>query len=253
MKRLLFIGMLTLAEACPAVSVNLNQVADNAADRKQQTDVTLAQMILEEYKVVREEINLSLGKRVDILSFGFAAVGALLAGGVAALSREKKEWFAAALLIGVGATLTSFYVVDVWSVETARLQRASYHNYSLELKMKTLFPADIVPIEWEQRVRRDNYYKSLVPADNGTPWIFIIFAISSAGCGLLLFWRGVKAHSSSHPSPHSSSRRWSIAFTALAALLMTYFTYTHTRNLKNLNSQWSRVPTPTAFSDLGPP
>ena len=40
--------------------------------------MALAQTILEEYKAIRAEITQSLESRVNILSFGFAAVVALL-------------------------------------------------------------------------------------------------------------------------------------------------------------------------------
>ncbi len=200
--------------------------------------MALAQTILEEYKAIRAEITQSLESRVNILSFGFAAVVALLAGGVAALSSEKKkQWFVSAMLIGVGATMTSFFVIDAWKVETQRLQRASYHNYYLELKLSRLFPGDIAPLEWEQRVRTDLYYKSLIPYDSGTPWIFIIFAIISAAGGSFLFWQGAK----DHPSLHG----WRIPVILLATLLTLYGSFCDGMSLYRLNQRWNSTPSPT--------
>lgn len=188
MKRMFLFGLLTVAGACNTVLVTAqvtqrgttNQVAEPKTS-------TIDQIILEEYKAIRAEIILCLESRVSIVSLGFAAIGALLAGGVAAMSRERPYWFVSALTIGVAVTLTSLYAFDVWTVETRRLARASHHNCQLEDKMNNLFPGNVKPLEWEHRVRTDDYNAILPPNKETPPLIFLLLSAGSAAGGLVLF------------------------------------------------------------------
>ena len=219
MQRMLLLGLLTVAGAFNTAVVvaqvtpkSTNQVAEPKTS-------TPDQIIWEEYKALRAQIILCLESRVSIVSLGFAAIGALLAGGVAAMSRERPNWFVAALTIGVAVTLTSLYVFDVWTVETRRLARASYHNCQLEKKINKLVAGNVKPLEWEDRVRNDAAYIAILPRDKDTPpKIFLYFAVGSAVSGFILFlifvW-GTKEH------PDLIFRRlyqWFMPFALLGAL-----------------------------------
>ena len=187
MKRMLLLGLLTIAGTCNTTVVTAQVTQKSTNQVAEPKTSTIDQIILEEYKAIRTEIILCLESRVTIVSLGFAAIGALLAGGVAAMSRERPYWFLSALTIGVAVTLTSLYAFDVWIVETRRLARASYHNCQLENKMNNLFPGNVKPLEWEHRVRTDDY-KAILPPDKETPpKIFLLFSGGSAVGGLFLF------------------------------------------------------------------
>lgn len=199
MKRMLLLGLLTVVAVCNTAVVtaevtqrSVNQVAEPKTS-------TLDQVILEEYKALRAEILLCLQSRVSVVSLGFAAIGALFAGGVAAMSRERPYWFFSALTIGVAVTLTSLYVYDFWIAETRRLARASNHNCKLEEKINNLFPGNVKALEWEHKVRKDPSYKEVLPAAMETPpRIFLLVSVCSAVGGLslfLIFLWGTKEHS----------------------------------------------------------
>lgn len=229
MKRILLAGILLFLAASPVASFATKD-ADQATEQKTST---LAQVILEEYKAVREEIILSLGERVTIVSFGFAAVGALLAGGVAALSGERQHWYIAAMVIGVGVSLTSLYVLDVWNAESQRLARASYYNYSLEVKLQKLYPGDVVPLEWEHRVRStDEAYAKLKPSDQSSPWVFLFISAFSTLGGFYLFLRGTKVR----------VYRLGIPIFLVVVLPLLWQTANHYRTLKSLDELWNMTP-----------
>ncbi len=197
MKRILLLGFLTVVGACNTAVVTAQVTQKSTNQVAEPKTSALDQVILEEYKALRAEIILCLESRVSIVSLGFAAIGALLAGGVAAISRDKPYWFVSALTIGIAVTLTSLYVFDVWIVETRRLARASYHNCQLEDKISNLFPGNVKPLEWEHRVRTDAYKQILPPDKETPPKIFLFFPVGSAIGGLFLFliflW-GTKEH-----------------------------------------------------------
>lgn len=235
MKRILLVGILALAVACPAVSFedkNTDQV-------KEQKTSALAQIILEEYKAVREEIILCLGERVTSVSFGFAAVGALLAAGMAVLGREKARWFVSSIVIGVVVTLACLYVLDFWTLETRRLARASCYNYYLELKLKDLYKGNVLPLEWEQRTRdKDGPYRRILSTtDSGTPWIFLEVSVLSALSGLGIFWWGTKGL----PKLKRNAMRISAIF--VCALLLYGCAYPRYKNMKSLDGIWDVAPT----------
>ena len=193
MKKLLFVSILTFVGATaafPSDKTNTHPVA-----LAEQKTLTLDQIILEEYKALRAEIILCLGTRVTICSIGFATIGVLLAGALTAVSREKEHWLGASLIIGVGVTLASLYVLDVWVAETQRLARAGYHNCRLETKLQGLYPGSVAPLEWEHLVRStDGPYARFMPSDDrGTPWIFLAISAASGIGGLVLFWKAAKS------------------------------------------------------------
>ena len=186
MRRMILLGLLTISAACNTTILTA-QVIQKGPNQVGEAKTTQDQIIMEEYKALRAEIILCLESRVSIVSLGFAAIGALLAGGIAAMSREKPYWFVSALIIGVAVTLTSLYVFDVWMVETRRLARASNHNCQLEDKINNLFPGDVKTLEWEHQVRNGSY-RAILPSEKETPpKIFLLFSVGSAIGGLFLF------------------------------------------------------------------
>jgi hypothetical protein len=200
MKRMLLLGLLIVAGACNTAIVTAQVTQKGTSQVAEPKTSTLDQIILEEYKALRAEIILCLESRVSIVSLGFAAIGALLAGGVAAMSRNKPYWFVSALTIGVAVTLTSLYVFDVWMVETRRLARASYHNCQLEKKINNLYPGNVKPLEWERLVRTGDYQRILPPDKDTPPKIFLIFAFGSGLGGIVLFGIFV-LETKEHPIP----------------------------------------------------
>lgn len=197
-------------------------------------NLTVDQIILEEYKAVRAEINQCLQNRVSILSLGFAALGAIVAGGISVSAGEKPKWIASALIIGIGATLTSLYVCNLWTEESQRLQRASFHNYYLETKMKALFPDQVAPLEWEHLVRTDAY-KPMLPTDSGTPKLFLYASGAFALAGFVLFGLGISAH---------QARRWAIPVVVVLGALLWYFEGFSPRHdqMNRLGKCWDSTP-----------
>jgi hypothetical protein len=237
MKQILLLRLLIITGACNSTAV-MGQVtkggADQAAEKKAST---LVPIILEEYKAIRGEIILCLGERVTIVSFGFAAIGALLAVGVSAATRDRPLWVLAAMIFCVGVSLTSLYVLDVWNVESQRLARASYHNYSLELKLQRLLPGDVTPLEWEGRLRpgnSDKNYEKLQPSEKGTPWVFLIISVLSTLCGFGLFLRGVKDRSMRYG--------WGIAFALIVVLPLLWGAYNRYDTLAKIDDLFKLSP-----------
>lgn len=236
MKRILLVGILSLAAACPAVSFE-EKDTDQVTEQKTSA---LGQIILEEYKALREEIILCLGERVTIVSFGFAAVGALIAGGMAVLGRGKERWFVSSIVIGVVVTLTCLYVLDVWTVETRRLARASYYNHYLELKLKNLYKGNILPLEWEQRTRdKDGPYMRILPGDKGKPWIFLAVSALSTLSGLGIFWWGTINF------PRLKRNGMRISAVSVCALLLYFCAFRPYKDIQRLDEIWAIADQPS--------
>ncbi len=232
MKRILLIGLLATAGACNA-AVATGQVFQNSADHLPvQKTMSVDQIVLEEYKALRAEIILCLGNRVTIVSLGFAALGALLAGGLGLLGSAKPQLFISALIIGVGVSLTCLYVFDVWTVESRRLARASYHNCYLENKIERLLPGEVKPLEWEHKWRTNETYKSILPSDKGVPWIFLFVPLVSIVGGSILFVRG--ANKEDYPKFYP----WRIPFALSVALLLLWDVFLHWEDFQNLKAIW---------------
>lgn len=235
MKRIPTLGLLLVMATCNCSIVVAQGTVKEGAQTSQRPLLSFDQAILEEYKALRAEIILCLDRRVTIVSLGFAAVGVLLAAGVSLLSREKDNWLSSSLIIGIGVTLTAFYVFDVWMVETQRLARASAHNYYLEEKLKKLYPGDVMPIEWEHRIRSSAQpYVSLLTSDTGSPWIFLVLSGVSAICGVGLFWRGTK--------DYPRLIRWRIPVGVICVLLLGWGQYVRWHLLCSLSEIWKLTP-----------
>jgi hypothetical protein len=235
MKRILMLGLLVVVAMCNGPVVAAQTPSNETKQASEKPSLSLDQTILEEYKIVREEINLCLGERVSIVSLGFAAIGTILAGGLTMLSRKKEHWLAAAVIIGVVVTLTGFYVFDVWMTETQRLARASAHNYYLEQKLKNLYASNVMPIEWEHRIRsNDEPYKSLLPSDEGTPRIFLVVSCVSALYGIWLFWSRTKGD--------LGFQKYRISVVLLGILLLGWGLYVRVELIRSLSGIWKLTP-----------
>ena len=242
MKRMLLLGLLTVTAACNAAVLTAQVNQKGVKQMAEPKTSTIDQIMLEEYKALRAEILLCLQNRVTIVSLGFAAIGALFAGSVAAMSREKPYWFFSALTIGVAVTLTSLYVYDFWIAETRRLARASNHNCELEEKINNLFPGNVKALEWEHRVRTDPSYKKVLPAAMETPpRIFLLVSVCSSVGGLslfLIFLWGTREHSL---LKLRWVYRWRIPFAvfgALAVLVVFWLAGQRYEQSKHLDEIW---------------
>jgi hypothetical protein len=109
----------------------------------------LVDVFMEEYKVLRDEIVQSLSSRLQILSFGLATVGVLVAGATTALSRGETRVAPIVLLVMVPAACLA--TEEIWYSEVRRGRRASWYLWGLERKINSQLSARA--LEWEGGLR----------------------------------------------------------------------------------------------------
>lgn len=111
-----------------------------------------------EHQAIRAEILFCLEQRISMLSYGFAGIGAMTAGGVGALSKDIGESFPllAPAIFGILIPASTILIWNFWMNESARVRRASQYLWYIEKKCNNL--TGINALEWEHHLRRDDKY-----------------------------------------------------------------------------------------------
>ncbi len=114
------------------------------------------EIILTEYRALRDEILLCLERRTTIISYGLAGAGALAAAGAAALERSSLADSGAPLLAGLiflAAAIAALYILWFWFAETQRARRASQYLLGLEKDVNSALGEGKPALRWEHWLR----------------------------------------------------------------------------------------------------
>ena len=93
-----------------------------------------AGILLEEYKTLRQESLTAMNNRNKVLSFGLAAIGAILTGSIFAYEENGYPFISILILIIIIPVVSSF-VLLMWFGEYERMQRAGKFLTKLEEKI----------------------------------------------------------------------------------------------------------------------
>jgi hypothetical protein len=103
------------------------------------------EVMLEEYRTLRQEVFTSMGTQQSILSFGTAALGILLAGAFNVFG----EPLPAALIFLLFVPLVSHLILVLWMTEVVRMLRAGYFLARVERKVDDLMESKEL-LSWER-------------------------------------------------------------------------------------------------------
>lgn len=103
------------------------------------------EVVMEEYKTLREEILTSMQMQQSILSLGGATVGIALSSAFATWEKSPLPEF---LFLVMVPTLT-YLIVLVWLGEVGRMFRAGYFLSELEGKVNREFSGKGLALSWE--------------------------------------------------------------------------------------------------------
>lgn len=109
------------------------------------------EIMLEEYKTLRQESLDAMKNRNTILSFGLAAIGALFTGSIVAYKTDIHLLITNVALI-VMIPAVSYIVLAMWLGEYERSQRAGKFLVGLECRINT--EASRTLLTWETRLRK---------------------------------------------------------------------------------------------------
>jgi uncharacterized membrane protein len=91
-------------------------------------------LLLEEYKTLRQEIHVSMQNRNQILAFGLASMSALLAG--AFLGKTDVQDHVPIIAMGTfGVPVAALFTLYLWCAEYVRMTRAGRHLATLERRI----------------------------------------------------------------------------------------------------------------------
>lgn len=150
------------------------------------------EVVIVEYKALRNEIISCLQFRIRILSYGLAAIGVLAGATVAAINAKLPV--GAAIFAGLIIPIFSLFVLNIWLAETRRVRRASWHNWGIELRLEKHFGRKT--LLWEEEIRKSGdrglffeHYGWVVGFPHAVPLIsvacavFILFGQSGPALG----------------------------------------------------------------------
>lgn len=150
------------------------------------------EIMLEEYKTLRQESLNAMNNRNTILSFGLATIGAVFAGSIVAYTDSAYPLISSLALILVIPAISSFILL-MWLGEYERMQRAG--KFLVELEGKINKEASKKLLTWETQLRYKKshmkypYYATVVllivissvslvlgvgVTDFSTAWMFLV-------------------------------------------------------------------------------
>ncbi len=140
-------------------------------------------ILLEEYKTLRQESLTAMNNRNRVLSFGLAAIGAILTGSILAYKENGRPIITILILIIIIPVVSNFILL-MWLGEYERMQRAGKFLAKLEEKINEI--AKDTLLTWETQLRGDQshmkypYYAT----------VLLLIGISSISLvlGLIITW-----------------------------------------------------------------
>ncbi|MFV9644354.1 MAG: hypothetical protein ACNYWU_00890 [Desulfobacterales bacterium] len=111
------------------------------------------EVVMEEYKTLRQESLTSMQMQQSILNFGTATVGIALSGGFAAWDKTPLPEFIFLFLIPI----VIYLIVLVWLGEVGRMFRAGNFLCELEEKVNSQFSEKEMALTWETWLSRGEW------------------------------------------------------------------------------------------------
>lgn len=150
------------------------------------------EVVMEEYKTLRQESLTAITTQQSVLRYGLAITGILLASAI-------KSWNDRVLcgsLTLVFIPITCYLVLIIWMGEVGRMMRAGQHILKIERKVNFTFrdqghkyPA----LSWESYLRKQK--NGATPQLNWSYLailgLFLFFAVSSVVLGNVLVWSSI--------------------------------------------------------------
>jgi hypothetical protein len=146
------------------------------------------EVVLVEYKALREEVVATMNNRSAILRSGLIAVGTIFAaGGIAGQSGDKNSALSAALLI-YAAPCVAICILSIWVGEYCRMQRAGAFLGLLEAKINSMAGEQPLLV-WETYLSKNAEHMT----DPYAAVVFLLGSISvfSAVAGIFVASAGV--------------------------------------------------------------
>lgn len=185
--------------------------------------------IAEEYRAIRAEVILCLERRITILSYGFTAIGAILAAAIS-IWRENKEIFVLAMIF-INPTIC-WFSLQMWLTETRRLRRASHYLWRLEIKASLLNEYNnnnIKPLEWEGRLRYPGSHGEFTEHYSYTILFFYLISVSCSSFGLYALLKHVFPNMIQSLKTDNQLAGLSFIIASLVLLIPTMRSYKHAR------------------------
>jgi hypothetical protein len=107
------------------------------------------EVMIEEYKSLREEVRSSIYWGHSVLAVGLAALGLLISSAIS--SNADNKIIEAGLILTFAIPIISFLILQLWLTEALRLRRSSWYLWGLERRINTLLGNKA--LGWEEGLR----------------------------------------------------------------------------------------------------
>ncbi len=107
-------------------------------------------VLLEEYRNLRAEINQALANSVNIMAFGLATIGIMVGSAV-----ESNNSLISFYLLSVMVPMLSMAILLMWFSEQLRVSRASYYLTGIESRIDAIAGSEVL-LNWERWLRKSN-------------------------------------------------------------------------------------------------
>jgi hypothetical protein len=132
------------------------------------------QVLLEEYKTLRQEILTAMANRNSILSFGQASIGAIFTASIVTYKTANYSVFSSLSLIFLIPTVVSF-ILFMWIGEYQRMQRAGKFLAQLEERIND--ESKQILLSWETSLRTNRLHMKY-PYDTTVLLLTLISTVS---------------------------------------------------------------------------
>src|SRR6266550_3783079 len=200
-------------------------------------------VMMKEYELLRAEILAALGHRLQVWSFGSAAVGVLLAGALTAFSQGDKVF--SPFVMAVVVPTLSLAILHTWISEVMRGRRASWYLATLERRINQAL--GFGGLSWEQalrtsddrrmKFRREHYYM--------TKLFFLGTGVVSSGIGAQILFSDALSLAKAICPP--SSNPWLLAGVWMIVWLVVYTSW-HRLVVPNFGI-WDKIDDPAQAQD----
>ena len=110
------------------------------------------ELMLKEYETLRQESLDSINNRSQIVSFGLATIGLIVAA-IFALDSSLQSTALVVLVFSVGIPIISVLILYIWLGEVERMMRAGDYLCGLEARINDVEGSGTAPLQWEQWLR----------------------------------------------------------------------------------------------------
>jgi hypothetical protein len=141
------------------------------------------EIVMEEYKAIKNEINTSIINLQTILNFGLAAIGVLILAGATLISQHEITSILFLLIIPI----ISYFILIIWLGELERLTRAGYAIRTIEKKINNYLGKEALIWEGWMRGVNSPERKNIMLKSNYSIVIFMFDFLALASCLIGLY------------------------------------------------------------------